>query len=165
MNNSVSEFGIIGRVKKCDFPLIGANNVPCKVDTGADLSSIWASDIKISSGVLSCRFFGKGSPFYDRKIHKFSNNSYTLTRVSSSFGEKELRYKVKLKIRIDNRLINATFTLADRGNKLYPVLLGRRLLRNKFVVDVAQGTPLKEAEKLRKQKLKSDLRKLKGASS
>jgi len=156
------DIAMVGRVVNCDFPALKVTNVPCKVDTGADLSSIWASDVRVDKNGLSCVFFGPLSPFYSGEKAHFSNNSFSLTRVSSSFGNKQLRYKVKIKIHIDNRVVNATFTLADRSNKLYPVLLGRRLLRNKFIVNVAQGTPLVQAEKLRRRKLSEDMSKLKG---
>lgn len=85
-----------------------------------------------------------------------------MTRVANSFGHKELRYKVKLRILVKKRLIKATFTLSNRSSKLYPVLIGRTLLRNKFIVDVAKGTPLRAAEEARAEQLKSELERVKG---
>ena len=40
-------------------------NIPAKIDTGADSSAIWASNINVSEdGVLSFSLFGKDSKFY-----------------------------------------------------------------------------------------------------
>jgi hypothetical protein len=72
-----------------------------------------------------------------------------------------LRYKTKLSIRVKGRLIKATFTLSDRSQKTYPVLLGRRLLKDKFIIDVSLGEPLSSAEKARAKHLKEEIKKLK----
>ena len=153
----MKNLNIIGRAEKVDLPQLNSSAVPAKIDTGADASSIWASKIEINSTDLNVIFFGADSEFYDGKPHTFSAKQYTITRVSSSFGHRELRYKVNLKIRINKRMINGSFTLADRSKKLYPILIGRSLLRNKFLVDVSKGKPLLAEEKARKLKLREEI--------
>lgn len=151
------ELTIIGRAEKATFPELGAKRVPVKIDTGADACSIWAHVTDEKDGVLRVIFFGPDSEYYDGKEHIFRKKDYSLTRVSSSFGQRELRYKVKLQIVIKGRTIRGTFTLSDRSKKLYPILIGRSLLRHKFLVDVAKGSPLREAEKARAESLKQEL--------
>lgn len=129
---------VIGRVVKIDLVDLELSNVPAKVDTGADSSTIWAGSVKETKGGLACVFFGPGNPYYTGKEIVFKKGSYSLTRVVSSFGHKELRYKVKMRVRIEGRLIMASFTLADRSLKPYPILIGRRLLNRKFLVDVSR---------------------------
>jgi hypothetical protein len=150
---------IIGRAEKIDIVDLGILCVPAKIDTGADSSSIWTSYIKETSAGLECVFFGKESPFYSGLVVRIPTG-YKITRVANSFGHKELRYKVKLRIRVNGKLIRATFTLSDRSKKTYPILLGRRLLKGKFVVDVSQGDALDDVEKLKAENLKKDLEKL-----
>lgn len=152
---------IIGRAEKADFLALAINRVPVKIDTGADACSIWVESAEVRDNKLYVVFFGKDSTYYTGKKHVFTQRQYTTTRIANSFGHRELRYKVKLKINIKNRLINATFTLSDRSAKLYPVLIGRSLLRNKFLVDVSKGTPLRAAEKERALRLEKEL-KLRG---
>jgi hypothetical protein len=149
---------IIGRAEKALFPEIGPAKIPVKVDTGADACSIWAHVNEKHDGKLHVIFFGPESEYYDGQEHIFNAKDYTLTRVSNSFGHKELRYKVKLKINLKKRIIMGTFTLSDRSKKLYPVLIGRSLLRNKFLVDVSKGVPLKEAERARALQLQEELK-------
>jgi hypothetical protein len=159
-NNGMNPLVIVGRAEKVELPQLFALQVPAKIDTGADASSIWAYKIKKKGNNLNVIFFGPNSEYYDGKVHIFSPRQYTVTRVSSSFGHREIRYKVKLKIRIKGKLINGTFTLANRETKLYPILIGRSLLRNKFLVDVSKGSPLIAAEKARKVKLYEEMANL-----
>lgn len=156
----MTDKAIIGRVENVSFPKLGLFDVPAKVDTGADLSSIWATEITETDKGLSFVLFGKSSPFYTGTSIAFAPSEYTITRISSSFGHKELRYRIKLPVRIANKTIRATFTLADRKDKLYPILIGRRMISQKFYVDVASGSPLIDQERTRAQKLKQDLQGL-----
>lgn len=151
---------IIGRAEKVSFPDLGLKQIPAKVDTGADASSIWASSVALDGTDLVCVFFGSGSSFFTGEKVRFAEGEYTLTRVASSFGHREIRYKVKLSIRIGGKLINATFTLSNRSNKTYPILIGRKLLHGKFLVDVSKGSPLVAAERDKKRQLQSDLEQI-----
>lgn len=153
----MKELVVIGRAEKVDFPQLPAFKVPAKIDTGADSSSIWAYKIEDDGKKLNVAFFGPDSPHYTSVTHSFSKKEYSVTRIANSFGHKEIRYKVKLRIRVKGRLINGTFTLSDRSTKLYPILIGRSLLKNKFLVDVTKGKPLIAEEKARKTALKEEI--------
>ena len=156
------ELTIIGRAERADLPDIQAKGVPVKIDTGADASSIWAHVVELRDDRLHVVFFSEESAFYTGEEHIFKPGEYSITRVANSFGHRELRYKVKLRIRVKKRLINGTFTLSDRSKKLYPILIGRSLLKNKFLVDVSKGNPLREAEKERSARLSKDMETIKG---
>src|SRR5579862_4111574 len=158
---TAAEKSIIGRVERVSLPTLGLKNVPAKIDTGADASSIWCSKIEIVDSNLHCVFFGKGSPFYSGETVVFKKKDIDLTRVANSFGHRELRYKVKIPMEIKGRTIKATFTLTDRSTKLYPILIGRSMLRNKFIVDVSRGAPLHEEEGQRQKRLKNEMRRIK----
>jgi D-alanine-D-alanine ligase-like ATP-grasp enzyme len=150
---------IIGRSERVILPDLSPAKIPAKIDTGADWSSIWAHKIVSDDQNLNVTFFGPRSKYYTGRVHVFSPKEYSMTRVANSFGQKEIRYKIKLKIFIEGRLINGTFTLADRSTKLYPILLGRSLMNGKFVIDVSKGNPLIAEEKARKFALEKELRK------
>lgn len=126
---------IIGRKAYVDFPALGLSNVPAKVDTGADSSAIWASDIIERDGVLSFKMFDNDSPFYTGET--VTSNDFKIISVKNSFGTTEFRYKTKLLTRLEGRDIKVQFTLADRSSASQPVLIGRRTLQGKFLVDVA----------------------------
>ena len=116
--------------------------VPAKVDTGADRSSIWASELAMSDdGVLSFCLFAKGSEYYTGRRH--TTRSYRASAVRSAHGTLQVRYKIELSVIIEKRRIKASFTLADRSLNTYPILIGCRLLTNKFIVDTSLGRPRK----------------------
>ena len=146
---------IIGRAELVEFPSLGLSKIPAKTDTGADSSSIWASKVTEKDNNLFVVFFGPSSEFYTGEVIRFRQSSYSLVRVENSFGQREIRYKIKLPVKVKGKLIRATFTLSDRKNKTYPILLGRRMLSGKFLVDVQSGSPLKKNERLKRRMLQN----------
>ena len=132
----MSEKDIIGRETRID---IGRNiqGVPAKIDTGADGSAIWASDIHIDSNNRLCfKLFGKGSPYYTGRTLK--RTRYSVANVKSASGDVVLKFRTHIKIKIKGRQIKVLFGLCDRSSHTYPVLIGRRTLSGKFIVDVTQ---------------------------
>lgn len=111
-------------------------SVPAKIDTGAYRSSVHASNIHIeedqSSPVLVFTLLeGHPNAKEGKTIRK---RQFKTAQVQNSFGMKEERYVVLLKVRVGKTVYNTHFTLANREKNVYPVLLGRRLLRH-FLVD------------------------------
>jgi ribosomal protein S6--L-glutamate ligase len=156
---------IIGRAEKIDLRDFEISEIPAKVDTGADTSAIWASSISEQEDGLHFTLFGPDSPYYTGVEQVFTKPDYSLTRVANSFGQKELRYKVKLRITVKGRMVRATFTLSDRSTKTYPILLGRKLLHGKFLVDVRGGSPMLEEEAMKAMALERDMQQLKSKNS
>lgn len=112
--------------------------VHAKVDTGADSSSVWASVVYVDEKKqLHYVLFGPHSPHYDG-IERVSKE-YKLSRVTSSSGHAERRYKTPLIVTIEGRTVRAWFTLTSaRADRTHPMLIGRRTLFGKFLVDVSQ---------------------------
>lgn len=133
-----------------DLPIIGNSvrikvagvaRVPAKIDTGASVSSIWASDIQINSdNQLEFYLFASGSEFYTGE--KITVDDYQARLVRNSTGQESVRYTVTLPTVIKHKRIRISYTLADRSRNNFPVLIGRRALKNKFLVDVSKlGVP------------------------
>lgn len=163
-DNRMKTLTLIGRAEKVKIPQISDKKIPAKIDTGADACSIWAHMTDIEGGNLKVVFFDENSEYYTGEQHVFLPDEFSITRVANSFGHREVRYKVKMKIRLKGRTINGTFTLSDRSTKLYPMLIGRSLLKNKFLVDVAKGSPLLAEEKERAKRLQAELNSEKGSN-
>lgn len=136
---------VIGRAEKVDFPEGDVFDVPAKIDTGAFRTSVWATDVTESDGVLSFVLLGPESEQYSGK--KISTKEYELVDVENSFGHIEQRYSIMFPIRLGGRRVRTNVTLSDRSMKTYPVLIGRKMLRGKFIVDVSKGDPLSDEEK------------------
>jgi hypothetical protein len=148
---------IIGRAEIIDLPEQAVTGVAARVDTGAKTSAIWASDIHEEQGVLQFVLFNQTSAHHNGVIVKTS--AFETRIVATSTGVAQERYAVKLLIKLRDKRIRATFTLADRSTQAYPMLIGRNVLRGKFVVDVKQGTPLLRAEAKRSKAIQRMLKK------
>ena len=112
--------------------------VPAKIDTGADSSSIWASELEMSKdGELSFVLFSKDSEYYTGVRHKTTD--FSARAIRSSNGTKQLRYAVMLDISICGRHIRGDFTLSDRSKNNFPILIGKSLLEGNFIVDVSRS--------------------------
>jgi hypothetical protein len=125
---------IIGRTEKIDFPELGLYNIPAKVDTGAYSSSLHCHDIYEENEVLHFKLVDPTHHEYNFMDHMFKE--YTQKKIKNSFGEMELRYIIKTVVRIGKKKIRARIALSNRGSMRYPVLIGRTLLKNNFIVDV-----------------------------
>jgi hypothetical protein len=128
---------IIGRSEVLSFLGTPAERVPAKTDTGAYRSSVHASDIVVENGTLSFTLLG-GHPVCGAMAQRMSTEDFTQVTVANSFGHEEDRYEVKLKVKLGPKIFHARFTLADRSKKIYPILLGRKLLNHRFLVDSSE---------------------------
>ncbi len=130
-----TNLGIIGSTERVN--VAGIEDIPAKIDTGADSSSIWASHIRMDKdGTLNFRLFDEGSPYYTGK--ECSRKDYQVAVVRSSSGHEQIRYRTRLRLVLGGRVINALFNLSDRSNNTFPVLIGRRTISRKFIVDVSK---------------------------
>lgn len=127
---------IIGRAENIDIVDI-ALQVPSKVDTGAFRSAIHATDIKVTKqkgeDVLSCNLLGHPCSPVKRP---FQTTNFSSLPIKNSTGDVEDRYEVTLKIKIGPKIFKTSFSLSDRSNNMYPVLVGRKALKSRYLVDV-----------------------------
>ena len=107
--------------------------IAARVDTGAATSALDARDIKVLSGKKEVEFRLPercGGHLVRRKVHAWRI-------VTSSDGKSEERPEVEMEFRLGDRLLRTHVTLSDRSRMKFPLLLGRRTLSNRFIVDVA----------------------------
>jgi hypothetical protein len=128
----------IGRFEYVWLVVAGQRKIPARIDTGAQTTAIWASQIAERNGELTWCFFGEGSPFYTGK--KMKTRHYKQRVVATSTGHREIRYLIPVTIQIKGRRMRSRCTLADRSKQIFPILIGRNTLSGKFVVDVHHGS-------------------------
>lgn len=137
MSEKPNSYTILNSTEYID--VAGAKKIPAKIDTGADSSAIWASDIKMEpNGFLSFTLFDKKSPFYTGE--RLATDHYTAKSIRSSHGDQQIRYLVELEITLSDQTFDTTFTLADRSRNNFPVLIGRRTLKNRFLVNASKSS-------------------------
>ncbi len=126
---------MIGRRELVDFPELGLSGITAKVDTGAYTTALHCHDFREVDGILYFKLLDPAHPSYTGKELSFSD--YIQKEIKNSFGESEKRYIIKTIVRIGKKRIKSVISLTDRGTMRYPVLIGRKLLKNRFIVDVS----------------------------
>ena len=109
---------------------------PAKIDTGTRTSSLHATEIERfdRDGQRWVRFLldlGEGRsqpvtcevPRADKRI------------ITSSNGEGQERFIIKTALTLGDQTFRAEFSLADRSDMKFPILIGRTALRRRFLVD------------------------------
>jgi hypothetical protein len=128
---------LIGRREFVDFPLLGVYHVEAKIDTGAYTSSIHCSEIYIKTeSNKAVLYFVVFSQDQNQKMQSLED--FSLKKIKNSFGEMEERYIIKTLIVIGGKKIKSTVSLSDRESMRYPVLIGRKLVKGTFIIDVHQ---------------------------
>lgn len=127
---------MLGRIEWVWLDLMG-QTFKAKIDTGAKSSSLSAENIQEfeRDGQRWVRF--NMPEDMEKKVYEAPLIKYQNVR-QASVEEMDKRPKVMLVIRIGDLSEETEFTLTDRSNMNYPVLLGRRFLRDIAVVDVAR---------------------------
>ena len=128
---------IVGRKDIVSFPGFELLHVPVKIDSGAYSSSMHCQSInmveKDGKQVLEVVFLDPSIEGYTGK--KFQFGSYKRKVVKSSNGMAQERYFVLGTITLFNETVETLFSLTERTGLRNPVLLGRRLLNRRFLVD------------------------------
>jgi hypothetical protein len=109
-------------------------SIAARVDTGAASSALDAREIKFLRGKKEVEFQLPercGGHLVRRRVHAWRT-------VTSSDGKSEERPEVQMEFRFGDRRIRTHVTLTNRSHMRYPLLLGRRTLSNRFIVDVTQ---------------------------
>ncbi|WP_271270751.1 ATP-dependent zinc protease family protein [Aliamphritea hakodatensis] len=104
-----------------------------RMDTGATTSSISARNISEfeRNGERWVRFTLADDEEVSLKLVRYAN-------IRQASSQKDKRWVVKLGIKLGNITQIAEFTLKDRSHLNYDVLVGRNLLKDLMVVDVAR---------------------------
>jgi hypothetical protein len=128
---------VIGRTEVIDFPEWGIEQVRAKVDTGAYTSAIHCSKVRLIKIRNEERLSFYLPAHRGEKRRRMMADKFTLKAIKNSFGVVEMRYIVQTRVTLFGKTFRAEFSLADREKMRFPVLLGRKFLRNRFIVDVS----------------------------
>ncbi|MDX5346694.1 MAG: RimK/LysX family protein [Hymenobacteraceae bacterium] len=145
----------VGRREMVDFPELDLFDIEAKIDTGAYTSAIHCSDIEEEeqpdgSKAICFKLLDESHPQYNHKQFKFKD--YTCRAIKNSFGDVQERYIIRTTIQLFEEALEAEFSLSDRSDMKYPVLIGRALLQGHFIVDVSRkNVSLKQKQKKQQQ--------------
>jgi hypothetical protein len=131
---------IIGRLEFVDLPNWEIENIEAKIDTGAFSSSLHCHNIeefiKGKEKWVKFNLLDPDHASYNERL--FSLPVHDSREVKSSNGQTELRVFVQTKICFFNEEYDIELSLTNRSEMKYPILIGRKFLKNKFLVDVSK---------------------------
>ena len=130
---------VIGRRDRIDLPEMDIKGIRAKIDSGAYGCAIHCSDIGIVTAGgkerLGFVLLDPEHPQFTGTVHYFEH--FRDKKVKNSGGETEHRYSIVTDVVIFGQKIRTEFSLTDRSRMKYPILLGRKFLRGRFLVDVS----------------------------
>lgn len=131
---------IIGRKDLVSFPGFDLKDVPVKIDSGAYSSSMHCESIEViefgEKEQLRVVFLDPAISGYTGKEVVF--NDFKTKVVKSSNGIAQERFFVKGTIRLFGETYETVFSLTERTGLRNPILLGRRLLNRRFLIDTSK---------------------------
>lgn len=135
----------IGSKERIYLPEVRKAAFVARVDTGAKSSALHCFSVnveKMHGKEVLCVQFSKSS----RTVVRFPK--FSRRQVKSSNGQIQQRFAIMLKIVFGQQAYRTSFTLTNRSDMNFAALLGRRFLRNRFVVDVSNSYTVKTPKKL-----------------
>lgn len=137
---SKKEKQIIGRLEFVELPKWNIEQIEAKIDTGAYSSSLHCHNIeefiKNSEKWVKFNLLDPDHPSYNDRL--FTLPVHDSREVKSSNGQTELRVFIQTQISFFGNELDIELSLTDRSEMKYPLLIGRKFLKNKFLVDVAK---------------------------
>ena len=134
----MSQKKIIGRREIVDILDLELYGLDAKIDTGADSNSLHCDDIFIDNEnkIVTFKLLDEVHPAYHGK--KIVMPLYKLKKVKSSNGTVQLRATIQVTVSFFVKKYKTDISLTDRSDMKYPMLIGRKFLVNRFLVDVSK---------------------------
>jgi hypothetical protein len=131
---------VIGRKERIHFAKYGLKNLIAKIDTGAYSSSLHCqiNGSYILDGVEYVKFIPL---VYKNRVKHASEIEAVVSKkkmVKSSSGHVEERFFIKLEVQMNGHAVTTEFSLTDRSSMRHTILLGRKFLKGKYIVDVSK---------------------------
>ena len=126
---------VVGWRELVHLPELGLHAVPAKIDTGARTTSLHGTVLEQfrRDGERYVRF---AVDFPQQHVRQVCEAVHVDKRtITSSNGDRQVRYIVKTPLRIGEVEFRAEISLADRSDMRFPMLVGRSYLRRRFLVD------------------------------
>lgn len=135
------KYPIIGWREWVSLPELGIPEIKAKIDTGARTSALHAFSIE--------PFNENGKDRLTFSIHPLQHNTDHIVTciadvidkrmVSDSGGHIEERFVIETPITIAGQTWLIEITLTERENMMFRMLLGRRALRKRFIINPARS--------------------------
>ena len=134
MAKNKREKKVVGWKEQVALPDLKIKSVIAKIDTGANVATIDADEIKFVTrkDVKYVKFTVKKR---NNTVRKTSAPLAGFKRIRSSNGDVEKRPYIKTDLLMDGITKNIELTLTDRGPMDYTMLIGRKALGRRWIVN------------------------------
>lgn len=133
----MNEKKIIGKKELISIPELELYDLNAKVDTGADSNALHCDDIVMDDdSFVSFTLLDEVHPSYHGKRIKMP--IYKIKKIKSSNGMVQERAFIQVFVDFFGQRYQTLISLTNRADMKYPMLIGRKFLANKFLVDVSQ---------------------------
>lgn len=133
----MSEKKIIGRQELISILALELFDLDAKIDTGADSNALHCDDIIIDeNGFVTFTLLDKVHSSYHGK--RFTLPIYKIKKIKSSNGAVQYRPSIQVMVTFFGKNYKTVISLTNRADMKYPMLIGRKFLANKFLVDVSK---------------------------
>lgn len=133
---SKKQIPAIGWREWVSLPVLGIDRIKAKIDTGARSSALHAFDIE--------RFERNGTPWIRFRVHPEQHGGPTVVteaeviderHVRNPGGRTELRPVIRTRVELLGKRWSIELTLTPRWGMGFRMLLGRRAVRRRFLVN------------------------------
>jgi len=139
----IHEKKIVGKKELITIIDLDLFNLDAKVDTGADSNALHCDDIFIDNdGFVHFTLLDEVHASYHGKRIKLP--LHKVKKVRSSNGELQNRPSIEVNVHFFGKTYKTIISLTNRADMKYPMLIGRKFLSGKFLVDVSQEYIAKE---------------------
>lgn len=135
---------IVGRKEIITILDLNLVDLDAKIDTGADSNALHCDHIEIHEDSVEFTLLDKVHPSYHGKRMKMP--LHEIKRVKSSNGQVQLRPSIKVNVKFMGKEYKSVISLTDRSDMKFPMLIGRRFLSDRFLVDVSKEYLSKQIE-------------------
>jgi hypothetical protein len=133
----MSEKKIIGKKEQISIIDLELFDLDAKIDTGADSNALHCDDIEIDdNNMVHFTLLDKVHDSYNGK--KITMPLYKVKKVKSSNGVLQHRPSIEVTVEFFGKKYKTIVSLTNRSDMKFPMLIGRKFLSGKFLVDVSK---------------------------
>lgn len=133
----MSDKKIVGKKELISIVDLDLYNLDAKVDTGADSNALHCDDIFVDDeGFVHFTLLDEVHEAYHGR--KMKMPIHKVKKVRSSNGELQERPSIKVVVDFFGKKYKTIISLTNRADMKYPMLIGRKFLSGRFLVDVSQ---------------------------
>lgn len=128
---------IVGKKELISIIDLELYDLDAKIDTGAYSNALHCDHIFVDdNNFVHFRLLDEVHPYYNGKIIVMP--LHKIKKVKSSNGVVQNRPSIEVIVEFFGKRHKTVITLTNRADMKYPLLIGRKFLSNKFLVDVSQ---------------------------